>query len=330
MVTRHVGHRVTIVMYHFVRDLESSRYPRIKGLDAREFAGQLEYIAKHYNVVRMENVIAATMDSGTDLPERPLLLTFDDGYADHYQTVFPLLDRLGMQGSFFPPARAIMERKVLDVNKIHFMLATADDATALVDTMEALLEEGRHDYDLETIAWYRKEYAHANRWDTAQVIYLKRMLQRGLPEGLRTAITDELFREFVTPDETSFAGELYMTLEQLKCMHRHGMHIGSHSYDHYWLDTLDESAQQTQVRKSLDFLREVGCNMSYWTMCYPYGGYNQSLLGVLEQNGCRLALTAEVAIAEINHTRRFELARIDTNHLPKTSNAPKNEWTRVA
>jgi hypothetical protein len=51
--------RVTVVMYHFVRDLRHARYPRIKGLDRRDFAGQLDYIRRHYQVVRMEDVIAA-------------------------------------------------------------------------------------------------------------------------------------------------------------------------------------------------------------------------------------------------------------------------------
>ncbi len=91
-------------MYHFVRDLRNTRFPEIKGLDAAAFLGQLEYIRKHYDVVRMEDVIGAVENPSLSLPERALLLTFDDGYADHFQTVFPLLDRFGLQGSFFAPA----------------------------------------------------------------------------------------------------------------------------------------------------------------------------------------------------------------------------------
>jgi len=119
-----MSRRVTIVMYHFVRNLRHARYPEIKGLDTANFAGQIAYIRRHYQVVSMEDVIAAARDSDAELPERALLLTFDDGYIDHYTNVFPLLDRYGLTGAFFPPARAILERTVLDVNKIHFLLAT--------------------------------------------------------------------------------------------------------------------------------------------------------------------------------------------------------------
>jgi len=321
-----VTRRLTIVMYHFVRDLAHSRYPRIKGLDEREFEGQIEYIGRHYDVVRMEDVIGA-LDGRVELPAKPYLLTFDDGYADHYRTVFPLLDRFGMQGSFFPPARAVLERKVLDVNKIHFVLAVTEDMAELAAVLDGLVEDAREEHGLEAVEWYRQQYARPNRFDTSEVVYIKRLLQHALPESLRGAIIDRLFRQFVTTDEAAFATELYVSLEQLRCMHRHGMHIGSHGYDHYWLNTLSPAEQEDQVLKSLEFLRQVGVDMDDWTMCYPYGGYDGSLLGVLAKHGCRLGLTTEVAVAELDPERRFELARLDTNDLPKVGDAAPNDWT---
>jgi hypothetical protein len=38
---------LTIVMYHFVRDLARSRYPAIKALTVDAFRGQLDYLARH-------------------------------------------------------------------------------------------------------------------------------------------------------------------------------------------------------------------------------------------------------------------------------------------
>ena len=35
--------------------------------------------------------------------------------------------------------------------------------------------------------------------------------------------------------EEAFSRELYMSMDQIKCMVDCGMHIGSHGYDHYWL-----------------------------------------------------------------------------------------------
>jgi hypothetical protein len=42
---------LTIAMYHYVRDLERSRYPGIRGRRINEFKAQLDHIAANYHVV---------------------------------------------------------------------------------------------------------------------------------------------------------------------------------------------------------------------------------------------------------------------------------------
>ena len=51
--------KLFIVMYHYTRDLQHSRYPRIKGLDYPLFCKQIEFMRNNFNVVRMEQVIDA-------------------------------------------------------------------------------------------------------------------------------------------------------------------------------------------------------------------------------------------------------------------------------
>ena len=85
--------KLSIVMYHYVRDLKNSRYPNIKGLDVKLFREQLKYIQNHYKVIRMEDLISA-FENNTKLPKNSILLTFDDGYKDHFDFVFPI-DVLG-------------------------------------------------------------------------------------------------------------------------------------------------------------------------------------------------------------------------------------------
>jgi hypothetical protein len=47
-------------MYHFVRDLEDSRYPQIKGLSLDHFKEQIGYIRKHYTIISMDELMAKT------------------------------------------------------------------------------------------------------------------------------------------------------------------------------------------------------------------------------------------------------------------------------
>jgi peptidoglycan/xylan/chitin deacetylase (PgdA/CDA1 family) len=144
---------------------------------------------------------------------------------------------------------------------------------------------------------------------------LKRLLQRELPEPVRAEVVRRLFAEHVTSDETAFACELYMSVEQIDCLQRHGMHIGSHGYSHAWLNHISPEAQAMEVDRSLEFLRKFGVREE-WTICYPYGGFNETLLEQLRPRHCRLGFTVEARVAQIGVDDPLTLPRLDTNDLP--------------
>jgi peptidoglycan/xylan/chitin deacetylase (PgdA/CDA1 family) len=311
-----MSQNVTIVMYHYVRDLQHSRYPAIKGLSLERFHRQLDHIQAHYTPVTVEDVLDALSSAKKEMPSNPILLTFDDGYSDHFLNVFPQLDARGIQGCFFPPGQAVLEHKVLDVNKIQFVLAAIPNPDALLDKVFTYLPEFRSDYALKTREAYFALVTETHRYDPHEVIVLKRLLQRELPEPVRTEIVRRLFAEYVTSDEKAFACELYMSVDQIACMRRHGMHIGSHGYTHAWLDHISPSEQEVEIDRSLEFLQQFGVGRKKWTVGYPYGGFNDSLLEVLRARDCRLGFSVEPRIADLAIDDRLTLPRIDTNDLP--------------
>ena len=85
------NNKLTVVMYHYVRDLNNSRYPEIKGCDVQLFKEQILFLKKHYIPVTVEQVLDAYYNNAK-LPEKAVLLTFDDAYKDHYEYVFPILE----------------------------------------------------------------------------------------------------------------------------------------------------------------------------------------------------------------------------------------------
>ena len=322
--------KLTIIMYHYVRDLKHSRYPGIKGLQTELFKEQLQYLNKHYHFVRVEDVIAAYTGDNR-LPDHPVLLTFDDAYVDHFSTVFPILRHEGIQGAFYAPVKAVTENKVLDVNKIHFILAStpADKMPLLLEEIKSLLDVYREEYGLKDFDYYFKKLAVANRFDTKEVIFVKRLLQVELDEQLRNILSDILFEKIVAIPEDAFSRELYMSMDQIRCMVDCGMHIGSHGYDHYWLGSLPKEKQEFEIKKSIDFIKEVGGDVNNWSICYPYGNYNADTLALLKENGCKLGLTTVVDVADLNNTADdaiYKLPRLDTNDIPKDANAPVNQW----
>lgn len=320
-----INNNLTVVMYHYVRDLKNSRFPSIKGLDVELFKEQISYLQKHYNIVNMEDVKTSVYEDRS-LPERSVLLTFDDGYSDHFMNVYPILLNKGLQGSFFAPVKAIEEHTVLDVNKIHFILASVSDTSSLLKSLRFLLDKYRSLYVLKSFEYYYKKLALANRFDSEEIIFIKRLLQVELDEEIRKIIVDELFVQIVGMDEEMFSRELYMNKEQLRCMVKSGMHIGSHGYNHYWLASLNREQQEVEIKKSLNFIQSIGGNLDDWTMCYPYGSYNEDTLSLLKIYGCRAGFTTEVNVGSLTMKNILTIPRLDTNDIPKEEKAPVNDW----
>ena len=320
---------LTVVMYHYVRDFKYCRYPEIDGLSKEDFREQIEYIKRHYNVISGQQLIEA-IEGKNDLPDNPLLLTFDDGYIDHFTEVFPVLDKEKLPGCFFPPVRCILEQELLAVNKIQFILASTQDKQILVDYILDKIEENRSRYKLLAAAEYWQRVAGTSRWDSEEVVFIKRVLQRELPHVLSEEITDELFKKYVTSDEATLSRETYMTPDQIRTLQKHGMYIGAHGYSHSWLDRLSPSEQEKEIDQSLLFLDSIGVSTDHWIMCYPYGAYNESLISILKSRKCTAGLTVEVGLASLDSADVMKLPRINTNDLPKSRRAAANKWTRLA
>lgn len=104
--------KLYISMYHYTRDIVHSRYPQIKGLDTNLFRQQIEYMKNNFNIVTMEQVIDA-VEGKSELSEKALLLTFDDGYI--IETNYPA----------FTVPRGFKCRNNREINDTHTNLTTS-------------------------------------------------------------------------------------------------------------------------------------------------------------------------------------------------------------
>ena len=311
--------KLHIIMYHYVRDLKNSRYPEIKGLDYNLFKQQIAFLKDNFTIVSMEDVIEAWNSKSGVLPENAVLLTFDDGYIDNFTAVFPVLNEYKVQGSFFIPGKTFTENVLLDVNKIHFILASAD-IHSLVKDVFALLDQYRaNGSDIPSNEELLEKYAVASRFDSKETIFVKRILQTAIPEKIRNLISSELFQKYVGIPEDKFARELYMNRDQIRCMKREGMFIGLHGYDHYWLGNLTEEEMRTDIDKALEVMDEF-IERDNWVLNYPYGSHNPNVLEYIASKGCKGGMTTKVEVADTAVHGRYELPRLDCNDFPPKSN----------
>lgn len=308
--------KISIVMYHYVRDLQKSRYPKIKGLTDAEFKNQIDYFLSQGQIIPPETLFEA-LESGntTKLGKNNFILTFDDGYIDHFTNVLPVLHRKKISAFFSMPGKIIAEKKLLDVNKIHFILAVADLNELKEDIFSQLDFYRGKEFDFPSNQELYEKLAIPSRLDSADTIFIKRLLQVELDGRLRGIIIDNLFEKFISIPEDVFCHELYLSLDQVKMMKRMGMMFGIHGYDHTWMNRMSPTTLAEDVDKALDIFSDIVDN-SKWVCCYPYGSVSDTVVEIIREKKAFAGLTSVVGGVDLMNFDIFHLPRFDTNDFP--------------
>ena len=317
--------KVTIIKYHYVRDLDNSEYPNIKGRATDEFIEQIKYFMKNYNIISMDTFLNSIKNS-TLLPSKSILLTFDDGYSDHFNNVYPFLMDNNLSGAFYLPFQAINEKIVLDVNKIQLILSVINNNDSIINEIFNYLDRYKENYNLFTKDYYINKLAVKDRWDNKKVNLIKGLLQHALPSFVRKEILKYIFNKYITNDEKGLSEKYYMSFNNAITMKCDGMHIGNHSYNHDWLSKKTKQSQEKDIDKSLLCLRKIIGDDEPWTMCYPYGNYNNDTIDIARNRGCKAALTLNTGVADISTSGLYELPCLDTNDFPIQRDAAANEF----
>lgn len=91
---------VIILEYHMINDNAKGDEKRYS-VTPTEFREQLAYLkANGYETVSMRDFMLAKKGKST-LPEKPIVLTFDDGYKDNYCNMLPILEEFAMKATVY-------------------------------------------------------------------------------------------------------------------------------------------------------------------------------------------------------------------------------------
>lgn len=301
-------HNLHVVMYHYVRQLPQTRFPRIKGMLLTAFAAQVEELARRYEMATLESsleFLAGRYDPPRDL----CLLTFDDGLKEHYAEVTPLLRKAGIQGLFFPVTGCLEDARVLSVHKNHFLMAELDFATyrdACLVRLKAAGVAGPAAADDDAA---RRSY----RWDDMEAARLKFLLNFRLNRETRDRLMDELFVEFLG-DEQEFSRELYLNWTEAREMQRDGMLLGGHSHQHLPLATLPVEQQREDLECSAGLLMGKLHPQPFWPFTYPYGkpiqSFDEHTISILQSLGFSCAFSTEPGSSKPG-ANCFQIRRVD-------------------
>ena len=105
--------RLPILMYHYISvpPPDADVYRRDLSVTPANFEQQLRYLAENgYTTITLKDLVYH-LTLGYPLPERPVILTFDDGYRDNFFHAYRLLRRFDSVGTFFPITGFIDENR---------------------------------------------------------------------------------------------------------------------------------------------------------------------------------------------------------------------------
>lgn len=89
-------HGVPVLAYHKVSNDDS-----IYSIDKELFDRQMKYLAEHgYTAVSLGQ-LSDGLTGKVKLPDKSVVITFDDGYLDNYTTALPILEKYGMRAAIF-------------------------------------------------------------------------------------------------------------------------------------------------------------------------------------------------------------------------------------
>lgn len=138
--------RVPILMYHIIlKNSNGNKYIVSPG----DFENDLKFLNSHgYTTIFMQDLIDYVYN-GAELPEKPAILTFDDGYYNNYSYIYPLLKQynakavISIVGSYTD-----LYTETVDTN-VNYAHLSWDNAREMADS--GFVEIQNHTYDLHSL-----------------------------------------------------------------------------------------------------------------------------------------------------------------------------------
>ena len=282
--------RLTVLLYHGVTDQPASAYLDDLHVPATAFRKQMAWLRRKYNPVSLDQVVAS-LHSGQPLPQRALLVTFDDAYRNNQQVAWPILREFGIPMTLFVPTDFVE----------HQLSYWAEDLDASITSTSALCVPWRGD-----VLWLRTP---CERVESFKI--LTDELKTFTPEDRDRALA-ELRQQLGANKYEGVRREPRMTWQELREFSKQrGVSIGSHTITHSILPGLPSEIIRFELEQSKRDL-ESKLATTITAFAYPSGSWTTEVRRLTEQAGYTCAFTAQPGTngGEVN---RYLLNRLGVN-----------------
>lgn len=128
---------IPVLMYHSISTIPGNTL----GVPVQQFTDEMEWLSRQsYTTLSLEEFYEALVNK-TQVPEKPIVLTFDDGYSDNYDAAWPILHQYGFKATFF-----------VTTNSVGPGMMNWDQLNDLDDQGNSVASHTVHHYDLATLS----------------------------------------------------------------------------------------------------------------------------------------------------------------------------------
>jgi len=302
-----------ILMYHQVCEKKSD--PWDLAVHPENFASQLYYLKKHFDVVSTEEFSDAVRRR--KLKRNMLAITFDDGFADNYSNAAPMLEWLKLPATFYIPTNAINTHQQFWWEDLQTIVLQSDELPQKVSLSlngNDFRFQFRRDHVLKGKLTQEIKYWRANMPipnERIQLYYDLWKTIQPLPYTLQCKAINEMKNWAVM--RPSRSESQLMTLKEIKSLNDNSLFtIGAHTVTHVQLASQSVEDQTYEVKESKKILeRWIGSQVRGFA--YPYGNYTHETKQILHDSGFDYAVSTESRLVK-DSDDRFELPRIQVKN----------------
>lgn len=220
---------VISVFYHVVSDqpvIHTDHLYAHRPLDL--FEKDLQYLTRNYAPITYDQ-LRRNREEGRRLPNNAVHLSFDDGFAECYHLVRPLLLKYNIPCTFFLTTDFIDNRRMYYRNQVSLCLETFKRA--------APAEQGA------MLARLNKEFGTAIKDGSGFEAWAKSLLDEGEVERVCQAVGVDI-PAYLAQQRP------YLTQEQIRELVAAGFTIGAHSRRHFKLGRLSQEQAEEEILES--------------------------------------------------------------------------------
>ena len=283
-----------VLCYHRIAEFENEAYdPSLISATGDQFNDQVSFLKRKGLLVTLDEALAfveGRSDGGA--PRLRVLITFDDGYLDNYETAFPILRSHGAQGVFFLCTSLVGSNAVLWWDEIAYLLKNAQ----------------RPKFTLRYPAELKIDIAE-NGVDASvrSVNHLYRKPENVDPERFMREL-----KEALGESSPHSHPRRYLNWDEAREMIGGGMAIGGHTHSHRMLSKLEPEEQRRELVQSRATIGEqLGIEVN--TLAYPYGpvyAFTNQTGQIAKEAGYRAAFSYHGGFNQAGSVDHFDVKRV--------------------